>query len=124
LTALALSGAVVSAAGSATEVRPQTVYVWMSSRTSDVGLSRTTWHGPKVSRLKAGVYDVYVSDPDQEAFLALRGPGVKKATTFRFRGVQVWRLRFRPGIYELYSLMDVYGEIVRFPFTWKFAVRA
>jgi hypothetical protein len=121
--ALAVSGAVVPGAASTTETRPQTVYVWMSTRTSDVGLSKKTWHGPKISRLKPGLYAVYVSDPDQEAFLALRGPGVKKATTFAFRGVQVWRLRFRPGIYELYSLMNVYGEILRFPADWRFAVR-
>ena len=121
--AVALSGAVVSAAGSATEARPPTVYLWVSTRPPDVGLSKKTWKGPKVSRLKPGLYEVYVSDPDPEAFVAVRGPGGRKATTFRFRGVQVWRFRFTPGIYEIYSLQDVWGLVLRYPKSWRFAVR-
>lgn len=72
---------------------------------------------------RPGVYELRVSDPDPEAFLALRGPGVHKRTTMPFRGVKVWLVRFRPGMYELFSLQDVYGVILRYPKQWKFAVR-
>jgi hypothetical protein len=47
---------------------------------------------------------------------------VAKRTTLRFRGIQHWRVRLRPGIYELYALQDVFGLVLRYPKQWKFAV--
>src|SRR6266850_8556202 len=117
LVALAVLGTAAAADG---YPRPTTVYVWESTRPPDVGISKTGWHKPKVSRLRAGLYAVHVSEPHPDAFLILRGPGVNRRTTMAFFGVKHWLVRFRPGTYELIVLADVYGVVLRAPNDWKF----
>lgn len=55
-------------------------------------------------------------------FVVLPESVAKRTTTLRFRGIQHWRVRLRPGIYELYALQDVFGLVLRYPKQWKFAV--
>lgn len=55
--------------------------------------------GRKVTRLKAGLVTIVVRDRSRFHNFRLRGPGLNRATTVRFRGTRTWNLRLRKGVY-------------------------
>jgi hypothetical protein len=113
--------AAVSAADSPTPV----VYAWMTYRPPGLGISTVGYKGPKVRRLKAGLYTVHAYDPDSGTRLVIAGPGIgRHSTTHAYRGVITWRLRFRPGVYRVYAFLGLGGGEVRFGKEWRFTVLA
>jgi plastocyanin len=72
--------------------------------TATVGPSATislrTATGRRVTRLRRGRYRIRVRDRSRMHNFHLRGPGVNKRTTVRFRGTVTWTVTLRRGIYR------------------------
>jgi uncharacterized cupredoxin-like copper-binding protein len=94
LLALALFGAVLGTAATATAAPPKLVGV------TGPGFSITLKSGGKlVKTLKAGTYTIAVQDKASIHDFHLIGPGVNKATTVPFTGSQTWTVKLKPGTY-------------------------
>ena len=52
-----------------------------------------------VKTLKAGAYTIKVEDKASIHDFHLIGPGVNKATTVPFIGIQTWTVKLKPGTY-------------------------
>jgi hypothetical protein len=123
LVCLCTVGVGAEAAVSAADSPIPVVYAWMTYRPPGVGISRVGFKAEKVQRLKAGLYTVYAYDPDSGTRLVIAGPGIgRQSTTHAYRGVMKWRLRFRPGVYRVYSFLGLDGGEVRFEKEWRFTV--
>jgi len=55
--------------------------------------------GKKLTTLKAGSYTIKLEDKSRIHNFHLKGPGVNKSTTLRFRGEVLWRIKLKPGRY-------------------------
>jgi hypothetical protein len=53
-----------------------------------------------VTALTAGVWHVVVRDRSTGDGFRLRGPGVNRKTSDRFRGTAIWSVTLRPGVYR------------------------
>lgn len=60
-------------------------------------ISLRTARGARVRRLRAGRYRIRVRDRSSRHNFHLRGRGVNKRTTVRFRGTVTWTVTFRRG---------------------------
>jgi plastocyanin len=60
---------------------------------------KLTQNGQKVTKLKAGVYTIVVSDKASIHDFHLKGPGVDKATGVSFTGTQTWKVTLKKGTY-------------------------
>ena len=60
-------------------------------------ISLRTARGARVRRLRAGRYRIRVRDRSSRHNFHLRGAGVNKRTTVRFRGTVTWTVTFRRG---------------------------
>ena len=58
-----------------------------------------TQGGKKVSKLKAGVYVIKVSDKSNIHDFHLTGPGVKKTTSVGGTGASTWKVTLKKGKY-------------------------
>jgi plastocyanin len=65
-----------------------------------VTISLRTANGRRVSRLRRGRYRIRVRDRSSRHNFHLRGPGVNKRTTVRFRGTVTWTVTLRRGTYR------------------------
>lgn len=63
-------------------------------------ISLRTANGRRVSRLRRGRYRIRVRDRSSMHNFHLRGPGVNKRTTVRFRGTVTWTVTLRRGTYR------------------------
>jgi plastocyanin len=72
----------------------------LAARVSAAGKVTLTSAGRAVRTLAAGAYDVAVRDDSTKLGFRLQGPGVRKATSARFRGRVTWRVRLRKGTYR------------------------
>jgi len=63
-------------------------------------ISLRTRSGRRVSRVRRGRYRIVVRDRSRMHNFHLRGRGVNKRTTVRFRGTVTWTLTLRPGLYR------------------------
>jgi plastocyanin len=62
-----------------------------------IGLTQA---GKPVKALRAGKYVIVVSDPTSSHNFALRGPGVKKATSVSGKTTVRWTVTLKRGTYE------------------------
>jgi len=58
-----------------------------------------TSSGKAVKNLKAGTYAIKVEDKSSIHNFHLFGPGVNKATSVPFTGIQTWTVKLKPGTY-------------------------
>lgn len=78
-------------------VVPAGTRVMLTSGPSQV-IRLRTGAGKRVTRMKVGAYRVVVRDRSREHNARVVAPGFRRATTVRFVGSQVWRVRLRrPG---------------------------
>jgi plastocyanin len=63
-------------------------------------ISLRTAAGRRVTRLRRGRYRITVRDRSASHNFHLRGPGVNKRTTVRFRGTRTWTVTLRRGLYR------------------------
>ena len=63
-------------------------------------ISLRTAAGRRVTRLRRGRYRITVRDRSARHNFHLRGPGVNKRTTVRFRGTRTWTVTLRRGLYR------------------------
>jgi len=61
--------------------------------------------GKVVQQLRAGWYTVTIADDARSGAFHLVGPGVDKSTGAHFRGVAIWGVHFRVGVYRYQSGM-------------------
>jgi hypothetical protein len=59
--------------------------------------------GPRVLRLRAGRYKIYVRVKLPDHNFHLIGPGINRSTPRRFVGQLTWIVNFRPGVYTYQS---------------------
>ena len=63
-------------------------------------VSLRTDEGAEVRQLRAGRYWILVRDRSRSRSVHLRGPGVNRSTTTRFRGEVMWIVTLRRGTYR------------------------
>jgi hypothetical protein len=56
-----------------------------------------------VTTLKPGWYTITIADDSRTLDFHIVGPGVNHSTGIRFRGVELWGLRVRKGVYRIES---------------------
>jgi len=78
-------------------------------------ISLRTASGRRVTTLRRGRYRIVVRDRSRIHNFHLRGPGVNKATTVRFRGTATWTVTLRRGTYRF--VCDPHARRMRGSFT-------
>ena len=57
----------------------------------------------RVQRLKASWYTLTIRDLSPKQNFHLTGPGVNRKTGLQFRGIAIWGVHLRPGVYRYLS---------------------
>lgn len=117
--AVVLAVTVVSPVSASPTAKLPTLKAWVGGRGSEfIGISKVTWHGPVVTRLRPGSYTMLISDSFAAFYLV--GPGIYRsnAPTSRSNSPLVkWRIKLIRGSYA-YGAAGMPGERVR-----RFVVR-
>lgn len=70
-----------------------------------------TANGRRVRRLRAGRYRIVVHDHSSRHNFRLRGPGLNRSTSVRFRGMRTWTVTLRRGTYRY--VCDPHSRVMR-----------
>lgn len=99
---LALSAAVAgsSLAGSPKVKQPPKL---KASVTAAGAVSLRDANGKLVKQLRAGWYTITIADDSHALDFHILGPGVNHSTGVKFRGVELWGMHVRKGIYHFRS---------------------